>query len=588
MTLETERFQADVVVIGSGGAGLCAAAAAARDGARVVLVTKGRAGLANATAYAGGGFTVAPPSEAEVAVDEGEEPDRRLSPERHFELSLETGRGLNDRDLLRLLCDQGPRALLELTREFGVAIDWYPSGASVHRYGRPPILGGVGLTDPLLAWCRRAGVVVLEDTAVVELIAGPDGMVGVLALRLDWPPVAVEVHAPAVVVATGGGGSMYGRTDNPPRMTGDGYVLLRRLGAPMQDMEFVQFYPLGIAEPGMKANLLDASFLDHLRLTDENGREPLTGKLAEWGLKSGAEVNLYARDRLAVTLAREVAAGHQLFLRTDEVTADDLPPNVVRFLRRSFPPSRDPFGKPTAVAPTQHYFCGGALITEHGEVLDDQGRPVAPGLFACGEVTGGIDGANRVGGNALTNICVFGLAAGRAAGRWAAEARATGRRAAEAQGTGLGPAAGEWTTAGQRLRDRLGAWRAGGRVDVTRSGRPGATRPGDLRRDLNALCDRRLGPVRWASSLEETLGELERMLGEVPRLAVTTPAELLSALEVGFALETAWLVCRSAQARTESRGAHFRDDHPQEDPVWIRHVVVRAGGSVHTRAIAGA
>lgn len=231
-------------------------------------------------------------------------------------------------------------------------------------------------------------------------------------------------------MATGGGGAIYGRTDNPPRMTGDGYHLLARAGAVLED-----------------------------------------------------------------------------------------------FARGSFPPSFDPFGRPVRIAPTQHYFCGGAVITKAGEVLGRDRAPI-PGLFACGEVTAGVDGANRVGGNALTNIVVFGLAAGRAAARYAAGA------------ANRGWAAGDGVTAASPLA--ASASLAAGAPSA------GADRPADLRRELQTLCDDHLGPVRSAPRLEEA-----------PAVA------------------TATYVARAALARTESRGAHFREDYPTEEEAWSpRHVAL--------------
>ncbi|HCW51117.1 MAG TPA: hypothetical protein DGR79_03485, partial [Clostridiales bacterium] len=168
---------ADVVVVGSGGAGLSAACAAARAGADVVVVTKGRAGLANATAYAGGGFTVSPPAGSPAA--SGVE---ALTPQKHFRLSLETGRLLGDPRLLEEMCRRGPEALRELEREYGVRFDWSSGGCSVHRFGRPPLLAGFGLTGPLVSYLRRAGVRFFEGTVVTRIMVENGEVEGVLAV----------------------------------------------------------------------------------------------------------------------------------------------------------------------------------------------------------------------------------------------------------------------------------------------------------------------------------------------------------------------------------------------------------------------
>jgi succinate dehydrogenase/fumarate reductase flavoprotein subunit len=567
---EPAEFVADVVVIGSGGAGLCAAAAAGRAGARVILVTKGRAGLANATAYAGGGFTVSPPPGTAGPA---------LSPETHLAMSLETGRHIADRQLLEQLCQRGPAALRELERDFGVRFDWSSSGCSVARYGRPPLLGGVGLTEPLVLHLRQAGVRILEDTVVTGIVPGPHGsMSGVVTLDLGGSrgaPSLATIAAPAVVVATGGGGAIYGRTDNPPRMTGDGYAMLADAGAALRDMEFVQFYPLGIDEPGLPSSLLDIGLVDFVRLVDETGVDPLAGKMAEWGVTSGRAINLVARDRAAVALARHIAAGHRLLLRTDELreriagAASDLADEV----RSSFPRTFDPFARPVQVAPTQHYFCGGAVISLAAEVLDPDGRTI-PGLYACGETTGGVDGANRVGGNALVNIVVFGLSAGVAAARFAL-AR-PGRGEGLAAGDCLAPGGGSdrpaWRRAVESLRERLERW-TGGRRDEP-------VRPASLRRDLHRLCDTHLGPVRSEPGLRQALAGLTVLSGHLPRLKCEVPADLLLALEMGFAIRTATFVAKAALLRTESRGSHFREDFPVEGDAWARSVVLGDTGRI--------
>jgi succinate dehydrogenase/fumarate reductase flavoprotein subunit len=573
-----ETLSADVIVVGSGGAGLCAAAAASRSGAGVILVTKGKAGAANATAYAGGGFTVSPApggsgAGPEATLPEGgeslaEEPSLEMTPEEHFRLSLETGRFLCRPGLLRALCFEGPRAMRELERDYGVRLEWFSRGCSVHRYGRPPLLGGLGLTRPLLTYLRRAGVRVIEGTVVTAIIRDGDaparGQVrGVVAVVPDSGQT-IHLAAGAVVVATGGGGAIYGRTDNPPRMTGDGYALLAQAGASLEDMEFVQFYPLGVAEPGLPARLLDTSLLDLARLTDENGDEPLAGRLEEWGFSSGAEINLYARDRAAVALGRHLAGGHKLLLHTEELDPAGLPDDYLTRLREMFPRSLDPFSRPVAVAPTQHYFCGGAMISVSGEVLGDGG--VIPGLYACGEVTGGVDGANRVGGNALTNIVTFGLAVGKAAAAHAAKTR--GRREG-LDGTGLPPSAVEGIGPGT-------ASSLSGR-------RIGSERPALLRRELHALCDRHLGPVRTEAGLRAALSGLDELGRRAAEVATPSRADFLLALEMDFALASAGFVARAALARTESRGCHFRLDHPAEDPAWARHVVLGPEGPSTSR-----
>ncbi len=311
-------------------------------------------------------------------------------------------------------------------------------------------------------------------------------------------------------------------------------------------MEFVQSYPVGVAEPGLASRMLPANFLFEVRLEDVTGADPMTGQFEAWGIKIGEEANLYARDRVAVVLARHVAAGHDFYLHTEEYADPRFSDRKRTFVRAFVPPAFDPLKGRVRVALTQHYFCGGVAISKRGEVLDRGGLPI-PGLFACGEVTAGVDGTNRVGGNALVNITVFGLAAGEAAAGFAATAGAAG----------VGWAEGE--------RVQPGA----ARVSAT------SPSPQALRRRLHDLTDRYLGLVRSETSLKEVLGllaELETAAADGRRAALAgvfaAPSDTLVALEAAPAVATATYVARAALVRTESRGAHFREDLPAEDQAW--------------------
>jgi len=208
--------------------------------------------------------------------------------------------------------------------------------------------------------------------------------------------------------------------------------------------------------------------------------------------------------------------------------------------------------------------CGGALIDVTGRVLGRDREPI-DGLFACGEVTGGVDGANRVGGNALTNIVVFGLAAGEAAARYST-ARYSAVRHATARHA-------EMPTA------RAGTPWA---LCVTAPPTAPGARPGELRRELQALADAHLGPVRSAEGLGRALDGLARLERRVAVLADRARAglepaasEALLALELPGAVATAAFVARAALERRESRGVHFREDYPAEDEAWSeRHVIL--------------
>jgi len=512
-----------VVVVGGGAAGLCAAIAARSEGAQVVLVSKTPVGLANCTTYAGGGFTLAAGG---MTLDE------------HRQVTWETGRLLPVPELLDALVTQAP-ALVARLRSYGVPYRERRGGISTAPFSRHPLLGGEVLTRALRDHASSLGVTLVSGHAVTALAVERERVVGMETLELRTGR-AGYLPAGAVVLATGGGGRGYGRTDNPVRTTGDGYRLLYELGLPFQDMEFVQFYPLGLDEPGFPRWMLGLHLIDLVPLTNSRGERFLEPLLSAWGLSSGNEANLVARDRAALAVAGEYRQGRAVYLHLDEVPAERWAHPQLAYIARLYPRHRKPADGPVRVSPIQHYFSGGVCV-------DSVGQTAISGLYACGEVTGGVDGANRVGGNALTNCVVFGHRAGMAA--------AAG---AHREGAVREPA---------RTLERCQSW--------TRDEDGHA--PSTLRLRLQRLADSRLGPIRDPEGLDAARSELHDLGDQLGRLRAGNARELAEAFEVAGLWTTLALVCAGATARRESRGVHFRVDYPVEDPAWQRSLRLVAG-----------
>ena len=558
------RVDGPVLVVGAGGAGLIAAATAARNGARVTVLSKAPSGLGNCTLYAGGGFTLG---------IEG------LSPERHRALTAETGRGLNVPELLDALAFAAPEAVPGLA-DFGVRLTLHRGGAYVedHTLGGGGIMGGKGLTMPLVEYCRRARVELDDRFFATAVIVEEGRAIGVVGVDLRAGRAAFRPAA-AVVLATGGAGRLYGRTDNPVRTTGDGYAIAFKAGLELIDMEFVQFYPLGLAEPGGPVWMIGLEVTDQVPLTNSDGIPFLERLLPEWGLKSGREANLFARDRAARAVAAEWAEGRQVLLHLETLSEEDWKDPYFAALGRFYPAGFDRSSRPVRVAPVEHYFTGGVRI-------DARGRTAIPGLFACGEVTGGTDGASRVGGNALSQLAVFGARAGQEAAEFAAAVGGPGA----GQGWGRGPDDERRGAAGDEvagLSETIEGWRRNAAAgERPAAGRPGGEAgastgggrsPAALRRELNGLADRRLGPLRDGRGLRMALAELEEMTSRARAMAVTDNRQLLEALELTNLLLVARMVAAAAAAREESRGVHYRTDFPSEDPAWLRHLGVARG-----------
>lgn len=515
-----------VVVVGSGGAGLTAALAARHAGAEVVVLSKTKAGIANCTAYAGGYFSLA---------------SGAVTPREHFERVMRTGCFVSDSRLVDILSEEGEGALGALAR-WGATVSLQDGRASVRPSAPSAIMGGAGLTGELVRAGRAAGVAFLDDVVATRVRTGERGVEGVEFVH--WRTGrAAAMACSSLVLASGGGGRIYERTDNPARMTGDGYALALEAGLDLMDMEYVQFYPLGWDHPGFPVWMVGLGIIDSVPLTDEEGREFLLEAIRSWGYRDGREANLYARDRTSRLLAQHLRAGGRVLLHLEKMGEEDLIKADVRAaVSMDLPPERR--GSPVAMSPLEHYFCGGVAI-------DGNGRTALPGLYACGEVTGGVDGAGRMGGNALTGIVTFGLRAGRTA---AEEARET-----------WGAAATESALPGDV---------AGGGAD-----------PDEARAALQAIVQRGLGPCRDERELRRTVADLEAWHRSRTSMDARSPLKLLHALELKGLFRTAGAVAASALLRRESRGVHFRDDYPGERAEWRRVIrVTLRDGEVAARA----
>jgi succinate dehydrogenase/fumarate reductase flavoprotein subunit len=531
-----------IIVIGAGGAGLCAALAARERGAEVLLLAKATVGLANCTAYAGGGFTG---------------PIEGLTPEEHMAMTREVGRGLSEPNMHRTVSEGAATAYAKL-REWGVRYDTRRGGLSVSRYSMGGMLGGTGMTLPLRDRAQALGVQARAGHAVTAILRSDAGQGPVAGVELYDPATGAVSReaADGVIVATGGGGAAFPRSDNPARITGDGYRLLWDAGVELFDMEFVQWYPLGYAEQGFPVWMIGLPIVDQVPLENSDGERFYEKLLAQLSLRGGAEANLFARDRSAVAIAREWRAGREVFLRYDLVEPRDTIKQIDPLAAGRF---GDPLApRPVRVAPLVHYFCGGAVAAPDGVTS-------VPGLYACGEVVGGFDGANRMGGNALTAITVL--------------SQMTGRRAAEDL---KGP--------GQR-RGRVGhsdaaaALACGGIAALAETWQANATdrlvaapSGAALRQRIQRAVGEGLGVVRTADELDDCLASLGHSRALLPDLAPATAASRLAAVECLGMLLTAEVVAVAARMRSESRGGHFREDYPQEDPAWQEHIVLAPDG----------
>jgi len=515
-----EHLSAEVIVIGNGAAGLRAAIAAREAGRDVLVLAKAPQGKATSTLLSGGGFTTS---------------GQGFSRADHRAATLAAGRGLNQLDLVEVLIEEAPDRLQEL-------IDWGLKAKAgtghLAALGRAPAWGEEILRC-LLARAGELGIRSLTGLMVWRLVLD-QGRAGLLVyswVRKQW----LVLTARALVLASGGAAALYQRHDNPQRMLGEGYGMALEAGARLQDMEFAQFFPLSLGEPGRPTLLVPPSLELIGRMINSRG-EDIHDK---YGLTE-RPASLKARDRLSQALFKEAEEGQETFLDLRGATREAWCSNYLA--ASMWDPLAQRLGaleKPLRVAPAAHFFMGGLSV-------DARGQSSAAGLFACGEAAGGLHGANRLGGNALTETIVFGARTGRAAADWA-EANpgpASPARAEELAGQVPEPTSGGSPRGAKELRRRLKEmmWRDGG-----------------IRRDR--------------AGLERALAQLPGLREEAAGLGLDRPERVRDVLELRLALVTAGLILQAALRREESRGAHFRNDFPEQDDArWRGHWLVERDG----------
>jgi succinate dehydrogenase / fumarate reductase flavoprotein subunit len=546
------HIETDVLVIGAGGAGMYAALEAAQAGAAVVLADRSLIGRGGATVMAQ--MTVA------AALSE-QTPDHW---EHHLSDTLAAGRGLCDVRLAALLCEDGPRRLREMdswkvgwAREDGhikqaqapghdrprcAYVDFLSTGPAVSRTLRAQLNAADGI--------RRIGELVIVDIAL------RDGQAcGATALHLPTGQ-AVTLAAKAVVIATGGLTGLYRRNSASSNMGGDGYALGLRAGAELIDMEFVQFFPIGHLAPRLVG--MDPIMWDPFRY--KLGGKLLNAEMREFeqdyatpDTRSDGRYVL-TRDLATYAITREVEAGRGspaggAYLSFQHVPEAEIRsafgPVVDRLAANGIDLSRHP----VEVAPIAHYHMGGVRV-------DATLQTGVPGLYACGEAVGGAGGANRLSGNAITEAFVFGARAGRNAARHALQS------------------ASSWC-----------AQAAGPALDLLRSAeRRDAPNPAAVVTELKALMADRVGPFRTEQKLQSALQEIARLkadIGEIPfSSAAAFDPVLVDWLDLRNMLLVAQSVTLPALGRTESRGAHQREDHPGLDEAWgVNQVVALSHGN---------
>ena len=552
----------DVVIVGAGGAGMRAAVEAGPR-ARTAVLTKLYPTRSH-TGAAQGGMCAAL---ANVEEDNWEW---------HTFDTVKGGDYLADQDAVEIMCKEAIDAVLDLEK-MGMPFNRTPEGRIDQRrfgghtrdHGKAPVRRACYAADrtghmilqTLYQNCVKHDVEFFNefyalDLVLTETARGPVAT-GVVAYELATGDIHV-FHAKAIVLATGGSGRMYKTTSNAHTLTGDGLGIVFRKGLPLEDMEFHQFHPTGLA--GLGILISEAVRGEGGRLLNGEG-ERFMERYAP------TIVDLAPRDIVARAMVQEVLEGrgagpHKDYVYIDvrhlgEDVLDAKLPDITEFARTYL--GVDPVTELVPVYPTCHYVMGGIPTTVIGEVLRDNST-VVPGLYAAGECACvSVHGANRLGTNSLLDINVFGRRAGLAAAYYA-----NGNPRVELPES---PAA----MVTQWVADILSEH--------------GNERVADIRSELQQSMDNNAAVFRTEETLKQALTDIHALKERYARISVHDKgkrynSDLLEAIELGFLLELAEVTVVSALNRKESRGGHAREDYPNRDDTnYMRHTMAYKEGS---------
>jgi succinate dehydrogenase / fumarate reductase flavoprotein subunit/fumarate reductase flavoprotein subunit len=545
-----DQLTTDILILGTGGAGLMAALHAFwRDPALdLTLVSKGMLGKSGCTRMVQGGYNVVL--------------DPKDSIQAHFEDTVKGGAFLNDQDLAWTLVSDAPRIVKELENRIGCLFDRSPDGR-IHQkafagqtFDRTVHVGdltGIEIMSRLRDQVLAAGIRCLEYTRGLELLTSADGRRVLGAVLLDIQRgTFLTVKSKAVILAAGAGPLMYQRSACAQEKAMDGVAMAYRAGANLMDMEMVQFHPTGMVVPGSRLN----------------------GALLEEGLR-GAGAHLFngrgerymerydperkersTRDRVSRAGFMEIMAGRgtengAVWVDVSHLGAEFVEQNFAgmrdRCLRIGFDLAREK----VEVAPTAHFNMGGVRINRDGFTNLE-------GLFAAGEDSSGVHGANRLGGNGVAESTVYGARVGDAVVEWVKGQLCYEPRPAQ-------------ITQAEAAANRF--------LESKATGSPWV-----LRDELGKVMWERVGIVRDGAKLKHALDEIAGLTAQLDRLSVSGGRGFnltwQQALDLRNLLTASELIARSALLREDSRGAHYREDFPATDNAnWLKNIYIARNGA---------
>ena len=544
--LPVDNLEADILIIGAGGAGLLAALHAHEISKRlrIVIAVKGLLGQSGCTRMVQGGYNaVLNPKD---------------SLQDHFEDTIKGGQYLNNQELAWKLVEEAPRRIIELENKVGCVFDRNADGTihqkpfagqSFDRTVHKGDLTGIEIMSNLRDYVIEADIRVLQETRGLDLLVNDDGVTGAVLLNIRTGRL-IAVNARATLLATGGGATMYRISSPSLEKSGDGMAMAFRAGASLVDMEMLQFHPTGLLV----------------------GNSIATGGLLEEGLR-GAGARLFngrgerymerydpekleraTRDVISRSSYLEIMAGRGtgsggVYIDVSHLDHDFVIRSFPGMIERCNDYGFDLVHDRVEVSPSAHFQLGGVVI-------DVDCKTNLESLFVAGEDAGGVHGANRLGGNGVADSIVFGGRAGDSMSDYV-----VGRGLACASEAQIHEIAERWAAP---------------------LGKTKGENVFQLRRILEDVMWEKVGVVRNGSDLIATLPQLRELRERaVNSRAASDPAsnpEWNEAMNLANLCVVGEMVAQGAIVRTESRGAHFRQDCPERDPAWLKNIYLRAKG----------
>jgi len=545
----------DIVVIGGGAAGALAAIKAKQDGMTVAFITKESALVGGATIMAGAGTSV---------MKEYED-----SSDAFLNDIMESGQHINNPKLVRIITDNCTNGLFnlescdflldrsDLKHNDARSLPHYNKKGEGHSFSRSYLdrREALGICHGIAKTVMRNEVDIFTETVAVRLLTREGRICGMAAYcMLDGKYLFFGCKA--VVLAAGGLGGLYEETTNSDVLNGDGYALAYDVGAEMVDMEMVQFMPLSLPYPKIRRGKIigQCSLLGpSVRLYNKDGERYM--------LKyDPVNAEQTTRDIGSRGNYMEIMEGRGTESNSIIVDNRDYDPQVLerwkstspfryRQCCQSFGEAGGNWDEPFEAIPSQHFFMGGVRV-------DENLAACVSGLFAAGEVTGGIHGANRLSGVAFPEIFILGPLAGQKAGAYARRCN-------------------EWVWNEEEVQTILKD------LDDPLLSDDGQYRPFEIKRMIQQVMSASLGPVRNGKDISRAEAELRRLESDIlPKMRVSAQErcysrEIVEALELPLMLKSAQMVAMAANLRKESRGSHYRSDFPETSEDWIANTVIK-------------